>query len=57
MRKLRLTLAVLVLILSLAILAWGVWPSIHERRSLSVPPSQLSLPTPASFFLEPLQGG
>ncbi len=54
MRKLRLFIAVIVLVLSLALLAWGLWPSPRERHSLSVPPAEMSLPTPASF--EPLLG-
>ncbi len=54
MRKLRLFIAVIVLVLSLALLAWGLWPAARERHSLSVPPAEMSLPTPASF--EPLLG-
>ncbi len=52
MRKLRLFVAVIVLVLSLTLLVWGLWPAAHERHSLSVPPAEMSLPTPASF--EPL---
>ncbi len=49
MRKLRLALALLILFASLAVLAWGLWPAAHERRSLTVPPGDMSLPTPSSF--------
>ncbi len=55
MRKLRLILAVIILAASLAILAWGVWPTERERHTLEVPPAEMTLPTPASF--EPMFGG
>jgi len=49
MRKARLTLALVLLVLSLAMLAWGLWPSVRELRILRVPPSEMTLPTPSSF--------
>ncbi len=49
MRKLRLILALVILTASLAILAWGLWPSARERHTLEVPPAEMTLPTPASF--------
>ncbi len=49
MRKLRLALAVVILFVSLAILAWGLWPAVHESRSLRVPSGEMTLPTPSSF--------
>ena len=49
MRKLRLLLALVVLLISLAVLAWGLWPAAHERRTLTVPPGEMALPTPTSF--------
>ncbi len=49
MRKLRLALALLILFASLAVLAWGLWPAMHERRSLTVAPGEMTLPTPSSF--------
>src|ERR1700690_3837191 len=49
MRKLRLALAFILLILSLGLLAWGVWPAARERHILPISPSEMTLPTPASF--------
>ncbi len=49
MRKLRLALALVLLVASLTLLAWGVWPAVRERHVLPVPPAEMSLPTPASF--------
>lgn len=49
MRKLRIAAGLLVLLLSLALLAWGLWPSARERHTLTVPPAEMSLPTPSSF--------
>ncbi len=49
MRKLRLILAVVILVFSLAILAWGIWPAAKERHTLRVSPSEMTLPTPSSF--------
>ena len=51
-RKLRLILAVVVLILSLSLLTWGLWPTLVETRIQDVTPDQMKLPTPASFYLE-----
>lgn len=55
MRKARLTLALILLVLSLAVLAWGLWPSVRELRILRVQPSEITLPTPSSFVLPALQ--
>jgi hypothetical protein len=52
-RSLRTAIGVLILVLSLALLAWGLWPLQHERRVLPVEPSNLTLPTPASFIPGP----
>jgi hypothetical protein len=49
MRKLRIAVGIVLLTLSLALLAWGLWPSARERHSLEVPPAEMTLPTPASF--------
>jgi hypothetical protein len=53
MRKLRIGIGIIILVLSLAVLAWGLWPAAHERRTLAVPPAQMTLPTPSSFNLLP----
>jgi len=49
MRRLRIALALILLILSLGLLAWGVWPAARERHILPITPSEMTLPTPASF--------
>ncbi len=48
-RKLRIYLGILLLVLSCILLAWGFWPAVRERLVLPVPPSEMTLPTPASF--------
>jgi hypothetical protein len=52
MRRLRIALALVLLIISLGLLAWGVLPAARERHILPVPPSEMTLPTPASFAPE-----
>jgi hypothetical protein len=49
MRRIRLALAVILLVVSLALLAWGFWPSVRERHVLPIAPSEMTLPTPSSF--------
>jgi len=49
MHKLRLALAIALLIASLLLLTWGLWPAARERHTLSVPPADMTLPTPSSF--------
>jgi len=49
MRRLRIALALILLILSLGLLAWGVWPAARELHILPISPSEMTLPTPASF--------
>ncbi|NOY98115.1 MAG: hypothetical protein GXP40_02785 [Chloroflexi bacterium] len=48
--KVRLFLAVIVLALSLAVLIWAFWPLVRESRVLPIPPADLQLPTPETFF-------
>ncbi len=52
MRKLRLGLALIILAISLTLLAWGIWPSVRERLTLTVPSSEMTLPTPSSYVPE-----
>ncbi len=60
MRKVQLVLAVIILVVSLIVLAWGIWPAAHERRTLGVSPTEMTLPTPSSFepslTVDPLAG-
>lgn len=57
MRKLRIAVGVAILIASLALLAWGLWPTARERHTLEVPPAQMTLPTPSSFEAPIFTGG
>ena len=50
-RRIRLILALVVLVISLALLIWGLWPLAHLTRILPLPPGDLQLPTPDSFWL------
>jgi hypothetical protein len=51
-RSWRLIVALLLLTVSLTLLVWGFWPMRRETLVTPVQPSNLSLPTPSSFFLE-----
>ena len=57
MRKLRIAVGLVLLALSIALLAWGLWPSVRERHSLDVPPAEMTLPTPSSYVPWVLGGG
>ncbi|MGE5249205.1 MAG: hypothetical protein ACM3QS_03235 [Bacteroidota bacterium] len=45
----RTAAAVLILVLSLALLIWGFWPASRQRLVVPVDPANLTLPTPSSF--------
>jgi len=49
-RKIRIFLGVVVLILSLALLVWGLWPTEYRTRIVPVGPGQMQLPTPVSYY-------
>lgn len=51
--KLRLLAAVVILTISLTLLVWGFWPMRRETLVTPIQPSNLTLPTPSSFFLDP----
>lgn len=53
-RKLRIILGLLILAISISLLIWGFIPARHETRTEPIPRQQLELPTPASFFSEPI---
>jgi hypothetical protein len=48
--KLRLILALIILITSAVLLVWGFWPLIRESQVLTIPPNELQLPTPGGFL-------
>jgi len=50
LKKLRLILAVLVLLISFSLLIWASWPMLSESRVLPIPPGDLQLPTPSAFI-------
>ena len=49
-RKFRRILGILILLLSLAILIWGIWPYADLTRSTIIQPGDMQLPTPESFM-------
>ncbi len=51
MRRVRLVLGIVILVISLGILIWSVFPFDHVTRVLPIPPSELQLPTPEAMFL------
>ncbi len=53
MRPLRIALGIVVLILSLALLIWGLLPLRREVRIQPISPTDLQLPTPISFLMDP----
>jgi hypothetical protein len=54
MRRVRILLGMLILILSIILLLWGFLPARHEIRTQPVSPTDLQLPTPASFLPQPI---
>jgi hypothetical protein len=53
MRRLRIFLGIIILLVSLALLIWGFAPSRREIRTQPISPTDLQLPTPASFRIQP----
>ena len=47
--QIRVVLGVIILILSLALLIWGFFPSRRETRTQPISPTELQLPTPSSL--------
>jgi hypothetical protein len=56
-RKLRVFLGLLILLASLTLLAWSLWPVEYETRVQPVEPAQMQLPTPSSFIPGPWSVG
>jgi hypothetical protein len=48
----RLPVALLILSISLALLLWGFWPMRREKLVTPIQPSDLTLPTPSTLFLD-----
>jgi hypothetical protein len=54
MKKLRLFLGVVILVVSIALLAWSYWPAARETRIQPISPSEMQLPTPSSLRFDKL---
>lgn len=52
MRKVRRILGILILLISLTILLWGIWPYEELTRVLPIQPADIQLPTPESLLLD-----
>ncbi len=55
-RKIRIALAVVILIISISLLIWGFSPNPRETRIQDISPAEMQLPTPSSHLpdLEPI---
>ena len=53
MRRIRIVIGVILLLVSLALLIWGFLPARRETRTQPISPTELQLPTPASFWVLP----
>jgi len=49
-RRFRRILGIMLLLLSLALLIWGLWPFAELTRSTIIPAGDIQLPTPESFI-------
>ncbi|HSJ86421.1 MAG TPA: hypothetical protein VK909_04360 [Anaerolineales bacterium] len=54
-RRVRILLGLLILAISISLLIWGFLPARRETRIQPISPSELQLPTPASFFFQPIK--
>ncbi len=53
MRTARIVLGVIILVLSCALLIWGLLPARREIRTQPISPTEMQLPTPASLLVQP----
>lgn len=53
MRRLRIVLGIIILVFSLSLLIWGLLPLRREVRTQPISPTDLQLPTPTSFLMDP----
>lgn len=54
MRRFRIIVGIAILILSIGLLVWGFLPARREVRTQPISPTELQLPTPASFHIQTL---
>ncbi|RPJ22270.1 MAG: hypothetical protein EHM33_23950 [Chloroflexi bacterium] len=52
-RGVRVILGMIILVLSCALLIWGLLPARREVRTQPISPTDLQLPTPSSFLVQP----
>jgi hypothetical protein len=52
-RRTRIFLGILIFAISISLLIWGLAPMRHETRIQNISPSEMQLPTPASFLPKP----
>jgi len=52
-RKLRITVGVLIFVISISLLIWGFLPTRREIRIQNISPSEMQLPTPSSLLIQP----
>lgn len=52
MRGTRIILGLIILIISCALLIWGLLPARREIRSQPISPTELQLPTPSSLLIQ-----
>jgi hypothetical protein len=55
-RSLRIVLGVIILLVSIALLLWGLLPARREIRTQPISPTELQLPTPSALIIPPPQG-
>jgi len=55
-RKIRLGIAIILLVISVSLLLWGYLPNRRETLERVIPPAEMQLPTPSSlhFHVEPV---
>ncbi len=53
MRSARIVVGIIILILSCALLIWGLLPARRETRTQPISPTELQLPTPTSLLVQP----
>ena len=46
----RRLIGLIILLVSLTILIWGIWPFGEMTRNLLIPPANMQLPTPTSLL-------
>lgn len=49
MKRARILIGISILIVSLALLIWGILPARREVRTQPIPPAELQLPVPTSL--------